>query len=97
MFTPDQVRRIIPTHLVQKALDWYEITDTGNFEGKSIPCLLEHRGVLERDDDIETIRRLLLAARNTRHRPGLDDKVITEWNALMISSLAEAAAAYAND
>ena len=97
VFTPDQVRRIIPTHLMQKALDWYEITDTGNFEGKSIPCRLEHRGVLERDDDIETIRRLLLAARNTRHRPGLDDKVITEWNALMISSLAEAAAAYAND
>jgi uncharacterized protein YyaL (SSP411 family) len=56
VFTPDQVRRIIPTHLMQKALDWYEITDTGNFEGKSIPCRLEHRGALERDDDIETIR-----------------------------------------
>jgi uncharacterized protein YyaL (SSP411 family) len=40
---------------------------------------------------------LLLAARNTRHRPGLDDKVITEWNALMIASIAEAAAAFSND
>lgn len=97
VFTPDQVRRIIPEHLVARALEWYEITDNGNFEGKSIPCRLSQRGVLARDEDIDIIRTLLLAARNTRHRPGLDDKVITEWNALMVASLAEASAAYAND
>ncbi|MFZ9730867.1 MAG: thioredoxin domain-containing protein [Ilumatobacteraceae bacterium] len=97
VFTPEQVRRIVPEHLVELALDWYEITDAGNFEGKSIPCRLSHRGSLLRNDDVETVRQLLLAARNTRHRPGLDDKVITEWNALMIASLAEAAAAYGND
>ena len=97
VFTPEQVRRIVPEHLVELALDWYEITDAGNFEGKSIPCRLSHRGSLLRNDDVETVRQLLLAARNTRHRPGLDDKVITEWNALMIASLAEAAGAYGND
>lgn len=96
VFTPDQVRRIVPEHLVQLALDWYGITDDGNFEGKSIPCRLHHRGDLLRNHDVETIRGLLLAGRNTRHRPGLDDKVITEWNALMIASLAEAAGAYGN-
>lgn len=97
VFTPDQVRRIIPPNLVDRALEWYEITDAGNFEGKSIPCRLGNRGGLLRDDDIETIRSLLFAARATRHRPGLDDKVITEWNGLMIASLAETAAAYGND
>jgi uncharacterized protein YyaL (SSP411 family) len=97
VFTPDQVRRIIPEHLVVRALEWYEITDAGNFEGKSIPCRLSNRGVLMRDDDLDKIRALLLTARNTRHHPGLDDKVITEWNALMVASLAEAAGAYAND
>ena len=27
LFTPEQVRRIVPEHLVELALDWYEITD----------------------------------------------------------------------
>jgi hypothetical protein len=97
VFTPAQVRQVVPAHLVDTALAWYEITDVGNFEGKSIPCRLTNRGDLMRSDDVETVRQLLLAARNTRHRPGLDDKVILEWNALMIASLCEAAAALHND
>jgi uncharacterized protein YyaL (SSP411 family) len=97
VFTPEQVRRIVPQRLADFALDWYEITETGNFEGKSIPCRLSRRGQLLRDEDAETVRTLLFEARKMRNRPGLDDKVITEWNALMIASLAEAAAAFGND
>jgi hypothetical protein len=40
---------------------------------------------------VEAGRQRLAAARNQRVRPGLDDKVLTEWNALMLSTLAEAA------
>ena len=42
-------------------------------------------------DHIKKIRSKLLAARNTRPRPELDDKVLTDWNGLMIAALARAA------
>jgi len=72
------------------ALDHYGITEGGNFEGRSIPNRLHARGSFERSPEVEDARRRLFEARERRMRPGLDDKVLTEWNALMISALAEA-------
>ena len=40
-------------------------------------------------DSLDSLRRRLLAAREKRDRPGLDDKIITSWNALMISAFAK--------
>jgi uncharacterized protein YyaL (SSP411 family) len=83
---------------VHAALEWYEFTHPdhigGNFEGKVIPTRLHHRGDLLRPEPIERARQALLAARETRRRPGLDDKVLLEWNGLMLATLAEAAAAF---
>jgi uncharacterized protein YyaL (SSP411 family) len=42
---------------------------------------------------VEEARRLLFEARRARVRPGLDDKILTEWNAMFGSALAEAAGA----
>ncbi|MFV0308840.1 MAG: thioredoxin domain-containing protein [Desertimonas sp.] len=72
------------------ALAHWGITDAGNFEGRSIPNRMHARGDWARDERVESLRQRLFAAREQRARPGLDDKVLTEWNALMIGALAEA-------
>jgi hypothetical protein len=55
--------------------------------------VLEGRG--DPPADLPAIRSKLFEARSTRVRPGLDDKRLTSWNALMISALAEAGAVLA--
>ena len=72
--------------------DWYGVTDGGNWEGHNI-LVRPERGVLERPAAIEAGRAQLLEGRNRRVRPGLDDKVLTEWNAMAVAALAEAGSA----
>ncbi len=76
----------------EAALSWYGVTPKGNFEGANI-LIRPERGALVRPEDVERSRVALFRQRERRIRPGLDDKVLTEWNGLMLSTLAEAAAA----
>jgi hypothetical protein len=46
---------------------------------------------------VETWRQQLHTVRAQRSRPGLDDKVLLEWNAMMLSSLCEVAAAFEDE
>ena len=90
-WTPAEIRAALPHRLAEAAIDWYGISAEGNFEGRSIPTRHLHRGVLARPPEVDEARAALLAARNERPQPLRDDKVITEWNASMLSALAEAA------
>lgn len=80
---------------LKAAMNWYGVSEQGNFEGNNI-LWRPQRADLLRPSSIEAVRRALLETRNQRVPPGLDDKVLTEWNALMLASLAEAAAATGN-
>ncbi|MGI9643707.1 MAG: thioredoxin domain-containing protein, partial [Ilumatobacteraceae bacterium] len=97
-WTPEEVRDALADHapapVADTVLDWFGITDTGNFEGRSIPTRITERGRLERTRAIEFARARLFEVREQRRRPGLDDKVLTEWNGLFLSALAEAAAVF---
>jgi len=96
-WTPDEVRVALAdldAATVETLIDWYGITDQGNFEGRSIPNRIAARGQLVRTPELDDARNRLRAARSRRPRPGLDDKVLTEWNALFLSSLAQAAAVF---
>jgi len=72
----------------EEAIAWFGATDRGNFEGHNIPV----RGP-GRPEHLGEWRRRLYEVRAKRVWPGLDDKRLTAWNALMISALAEAGAA----
>jgi uncharacterized protein len=71
----------------------YGLSVEGNFEGRNI---LNRSNHLPRTKDNEArlkhMRAKLLAARELRVRPGLDDKVLADWNGLMIAALANAGA-----
>jgi uncharacterized protein len=95
VWTPDQVVAALDddTPLADEAMAFYGVSPGGNFEGRTILNRLAHRGELARPPRVEEARRRLFDARSQRVRPGLDDKVLTEWNALMLAVLAEAAGA----
>ncbi|TNE59737.1 MAG: thioredoxin domain-containing protein [Alphaproteobacteria bacterium] len=71
----------------------YDVTPAGNWEGKTILNRLQTRGWLGDTEEADHRRALsrLRAARRTRVPPGRDDKVLTDWNGLMIRALTEAA------
>ena len=93
-WTRQELIDLLGTDLAARAAEWWEVTDDGNFEGRNILCRMNHRGDLIRPAEIEEARRLLFAARAERRRPGLDNKVLTEWNALFLGALAEAGSAF---
>lgn len=73
----------------------YDITAAGNFEGHNILNRLAQAGVISADDDrLAEMRARLLAARAQRIRPGLDDKILADWNGLTIAALVHAANAF---
>ena len=74
------------------AVEWYGVSAAGNFEGSNI-LHRPRRGDLLRPPAVERARQALFSAREARVRPGLDDKVLTEWNGLFLATLAEAAGA----
>ena len=77
---------------------YYDVTDGGNFEGTTILCNnLSLSSVAfkfgKTEDEVRKIllsgTQKLLDVRSKRVRPGLDDKILTSWNALMISAFAK--------
>ena len=81
--------RSILGELSEEAIAHFGATERGNFEGAT--NVLEGRG--PETERLPEIRCRLYGARAERVRPGLDDKRLCSWNALVISALAEAGGA----
>jgi len=77
--------------------DYYDVTEKGNFEDKNILHIQTdlqtsaarfNLTVDEVKDILKESRVILLEARSKRVRPGLDDKILTSWNGLMLTAFA---------
>jgi uncharacterized protein YyaL (SSP411 family) len=88
----DEVREALGAEDAETAIRCFGMTEAGNFEGANIPV----RATSD-PERLDEIKAQLLAVRERRVRPGLDDKRLTAWNALMISALADAGAVLGDD
>ena len=73
----------------------YDVTPGGNWEGHTILRRVTPRGDAAAEARLGAARQVLFAARGARVRPGRDDKVLADWNGLMIAALARASAVFA--
>ena len=103
----EEIKSVIDPEHLDMILDFYRITPEGNWEdGKNIlftryapdECAVKYKLSI---DDFNLIRnksdRLLLEYRNNRIRPTTDDKILTSWNAMMITGFVDAYKALGND
>jgi hypothetical protein len=93
VWNPTQVREVLGAD-ADAFMKAFDVTDEGNWEPHE-PEIPKRQSVLRvlADGDFAAAKAKLLEARAKRVRPGLDDKVLTAWCALMISAMAKAGAA----
>jgi len=98
VWTPEQVAEVLDEEEARRFNAYYDITLSGNWEGKSIPntprplaSVAEQLGITpeELERTLEDARRKVYTARQRRVKPELDDKILTAWNGLMIGALAD--------
>jgi uncharacterized protein len=87
VWTVDELREALGPELADAAIAYFGATEAGNFEGSNV---LTARGTPP--ERLPEIKCRLFGARARRVRPGLDDKRVCAWNALMVSALADAGA-----
>jgi uncharacterized protein len=91
VWTPAQLAEVLGDDDGRWAAEVFGVTESGTFEhGASV---LQLRADPDDPQRLDRIRGTLLAARLTRAQPGRDDKVVTAWNGLAITALAEASVA----
>ncbi len=75
---------------------YYDVTPEGNWEGKTIlnRSSMPDRADEETERELAACRALLFQARGDRVRPGWDDKVLADWNGLMIAAVAKAGSVF---
>ena len=91
VWTPDELREVLGSDDGRWAATVFAVTDDGTFEHGSSVLQFPHDP--EDPERLARVKAALLAARHARVQPGRDDKVVTAWNGLAITALAEAGVA----
>ncbi len=104
VWTPEQLSDSLGTERDAAIFaSFYDVSSTGNWEGANILRVVKdasmvavefNMSVAEVVQILDRARTTLLAARENRIKPGLDDKSLTSWNALMLQAFALCGAAF---
>ncbi len=101
VWTPQELQAVLGPERGAAFAYVYDVSATGNFEGRNILHLSKPIAVCAKilgcepaalEEQLTADRAALLEARARRVRPGRDDKVLVSWNGLMIDALARAGA-----
>jgi uncharacterized protein len=95
VWTIDELREVLGGGAAEVAA-YYGASEAGNFEGRNV-LHLAGGAAAPAPQGLGEARRALYEARAQRVRPGLDEKRLTSWNALMLAALAEAGAVLERD
>jgi uncharacterized protein len=99
VFTPRELRNVLEAEEIRAFCAYYDISESGNWEGKSIPNTPKpiETVATELGLSVEELRTLLRRSKSKvfnwrakRVAPATDDKVIAAWNGLMLGTMAEA-------
>lgn len=84
LFRPSEIKEILGEKLGTAFNQYFDITEKGNFEGRNIPNLLKTHTIKV---DFDSCMPKIYAYRKNRYALHLDDKILTSWNALMITAM----------
>ena len=106
VWVPDEVVALLDPEDARLFSAYFDVTPGGNFEGHNILHVMEAVEAVAGRLGVPTARlqaavdrgrRILFAARESRVKPGRDEKVLTAWNGMMLRAFAEAAVALDRD
>jgi uncharacterized protein YyaL (SSP411 family) len=92
----EELKEALTPEEFELAKDFYNVNNKGLWEHGNYILLMDENSddMLTEDstlgNKLELIKSKLLARRETRIRPGLDDKILTSWNMLMIEAYLDA-------
>ena len=106
LWTEDELHEVLGAERAARAIAYFGVTKTGNFEGRNIlhvpadaAVVAAREGISPETlrDEITSIRESLYEVRAGRVWPGRDEKVLAGWNGLMLRALADVARVMENE
>lgn len=94
-WTQSEIENLLPAFIAQGICKHFNVTPEGNYNDESTGEATGASILYESEDrnslttaDLEKARKILLENRSKRARPSRDDKILTDWNGMMIAALA---------
>ncbi len=98
VWTPAEIHAVLGPRIAAVFEDYYDVSARGNFDGQNILNIVKtveevaarfNMSVPDVEHTLAIARGALFEEREQRVKPGCDEKILAEWNGLMIHALAE--------